>query len=69
MAKLSKPQPLNTWDIEDGLRTLQRAAAIQKDPKLMKAITSHHNSVSQILKTGGVVNKNTSTKVSLSKKK
>ena len=66
---MSEAKQSRQWEVEDGLRTLQRAASIQADKKLMGDIKIHHNQVAQVLKTGGVVNKNKPAKVSPSKKK
>lgn len=36
MAKNSSVEPSDKWEIEDNLRTLQRAEEIKRDPKKMK---------------------------------
>ncbi len=59
---MAKEMKVNsTWDIEDAHRTLQRAAAIQADKKMMKDVVSHHNLLTKVL--GGSV-KNTPAKAS-----
>lgn len=42
------------WEIEDAMRTLQRANTIQADRKLMTEVKQHHNSLSKMLKGGPV---------------
>ena len=71
MAKISKPTSMSSqerqWEIEDALRTLQRADKIRKDSKLMGEV---QKSLSNTYKMafGGTISKAPS-KPSPSKKK
>lgn len=58
----------NQWDIEDAHRTLQRAAAIQSDKKMMKDVVAHHETLSKMLK-GGMTKSTPVKTVSKSNKK